>query len=293
MTQGFLNVLKPPGMTSHDIVSAVRRMYHLKRVGHTGTLDPSAAGVLPVGLGMATRLIEYLDKDDKSYRAEITFGWSSDTGDDTGNEICRQDFTMPTQEELACVLASFEGDIEQLPPMYSAIKVNGKKLYELAREGKEIERKPRSVRIHKITLVERRDDAIVIDVDCSKGTYIRTLCIDIGEKLGIPTVLSFLLRTKAGQFELDSAKTLEELAVLGEEALILMDQVLSNIPSVQLTNGDGIAFENGRTVSINKCKAKRVRVYVGDRFVGIARVSQDGTKLIPEKVFHLAADREE
>ncbi len=290
MTQGFLNVLKPPGMTSHDIVSAVRRMYGLKRVGHTGTLDPSAAGVLPVGLGMATRLIEYLDKDDKAYRAEITFGWSSDTGDDTGNEICRMAYTMPTEEEIVAVLNSFEGDIEQLPPMYSAIKINGKKLYELAREGKEIERTPRPVRIHKITLIERRDDAIVIDVDCSKGTYIRTLCIDIGEKLGIPTVLSFLLRTRAGKFALDSAKTLEELAQLGENALLQMDQVLSDIPSVQLTTTDGIAFENGRTVGITKCHANRVRVYIGDRFVGIARVSENGTRLIPEKVFHLSAD---
>lgn len=292
MTQGFLNVLKPPGMTSHDIVSAVRRMYHLKRVGHTGTLDPSASGVLPVGLGLATRLIEYLDKDDKAYRAEITFGWSSDTGDDTGSEICRQDFTMPTEEEVLRVLASFEGDIEQLPPMYSAIKVNGKKLYELARAGKEIERKPRPVRIHKITLIERRDDAIVIDVDCSKGTYIRTLCIDIGEKLGIPTVLSFLLRTRAGQFDIASAKTLEELGELGETALIPMDQVLTDIPSAELTTQDGIAFENGRTVGCAKCSAKRVRVYVGDRFVGIARVSENGTRLIPEKVFHLSADGE-
>lgn len=199
---------------------------------------------------------------------------------------------MPTEEEVLRVLASFEGDIEQLPPMYSAIKVNGKKLYELARAGKEIERKPRPVRIHKITLIERRDDAIVIDVDCSKGTYIRTLCIDIGEKLGIPTVLSFLLRTRAGQFDISSAKTLEELGELGETALIPMDQALTDIPSAELTTQDGIAFENGRTVGCAKCSAKRVRVYVGDRFVGIARVSENGTRLIPEKVFHLSADGE-
>lgn len=286
MTQGFLNVLKPPGMTSHDIVSAVRRMYHLKRVGHTGTLDPSAAGVLPVGLGLATRLIEYLDKDDKSYRAEITFGWASDTGDDTGEEIARQAFVMPSEEVIRRTLASFEGDIEQLPPMYSAIKINGKKLYELARAGKEVERTARPVRIHKITLVERREDAIVIDVDCSKGTYIRTLCIDIGEKLGIPTVLSFLLRTKAGHFDLSSALTLEELAEQGEDALIPMDQAIADIPSVQLTSQEGIAFENGRTVSIKQCFDSRVRVYVEERFVGIARIGGNGTKLIPEKVFH-------
>lgn len=286
MTQGFLNVLKPPGMTSHDIVSAVRRMYHLKRVGHTGTLDPSAAGVLPVGLGLATRLIEYLDKDDKSYRAEITFGWASDTGDDTGEEIARQAFVMPSEEAIRRTLASFEGDIEQLPPMYSAIKINGKKLYELARAGKEVERTARPVRIHKITLIERREDAIVIDVDCSKGTYIRTLCIDIGEKLGIPTVLSFLLRTKAGHFDLSSALTLEELAELGEDALIPMDQAIADIPSVQLTSQEGIAFENGRAVSIKECFDNRVRVYVEERFVGIARIGGNGTKLIPEKVFH-------
>ncbi len=286
MTQGFLNVLKPPGMTSHDIVSAVRRMYHLKRVGHTGTLDPSAAGVLPVGLGLATRLIEYLDKDDKSYRAEITFGWASDTGDDTGEEIARQSFVMPSEEVIRRTLASFEGDIEQLPPMYSAIKINGKKLYELARAGKEVERTARPVRIHKITLIERREDAIVIDVDCSKGTYIRTLCIDIGEKLGIPTVLSFLLRTKAGHFDLSSALTLEELAELGEDALIPMDQAIADIPSVQLTSQEGIAFENGRTVFIKQCFESRVRVYVEERFVGIARIGGNGTKLIPEKVFH-------
>lgn len=273
-------------MTSHDIVSAVRRMYHLKRVGHTGTLDPSAAGVLPVGLGLATRLIEYLDKDDKSYRAEITFGWASDTGDDTGEEIARQAFVMPSEEVIRRTLASLEGDIEQLPPMYSAIKINGKKLYELARAGKEVERTARPVRIHKITLIERREDAIVIDVDCSKGTYIRTLCIDIGEKLGIPTVLSFLLRTKAGHFDLSSALTLEELAEQGEDALIPMDQAIADIPSVQLTSQEGIAFENGRTVSIKQCFDSRVRVYVEERFVGIARIGGNGTKLIPEKVFH-------
>ena len=199
---------------------------------------------------------------------------------------------MPSEEEIVAVLNSFKGDIEQLPPMYSAIKINGKKLYELARAGKEIERAPRPVRINKITLVERRDDAIVIDVDCSKGTYIRTLCIDIGEKLGIPTVLSFLLRTRAGKFTLDSAKTLEELAELKENALLQMDQVLSDIPSVQLTTTDGIAFENGRTVIISKCHVDRVRVYIGDRFVGIARVSENGTRLVPEKVFHLSADGE-
>lgn len=289
MTQGFVNVLKPPGMTSHDVVSAIRRMYHLKRVGHTGTLDPSAAGVLPVGLGLATRLIEYLDKDDKSYRAEITFGWATDTGDDTGEEICRQPFTMPTEEEIISTLASFEGDIEQLPPMYSAIKINGQKLYELARQGKEIERTPRPVHIHKITLLEHRDDAIVIDVDCSKGTYIRTLCIDIGAQLGIPTVLSFLLRTKAGHFDLSSAMTLEELAKIGEDALIPMDQAIPDIPTVQLTTQDGIAFENGRTVSIKQCTANRVRVYREERFIGIARIAGNGTKLIPEKVFHTDA----
>lgn len=182
MTSGLINVLKPPGMTSHDVVSFIRRTYHLKRVGHAGTLDPAASGVLPVALGSATRLLEYMTDTDKSYRVELTIGYETDTGDDTGailnNAVC----VMPVKTEIEKVLSSFIGTIEQIPPMYSAIKIQGKKLYELARAGITVERQPRIITIHNITLLHIDDTRILFDVTCSKGTYIRSLCSDIGKK---------------------------------------------------------------------------------------------------------------
>ncbi len=194
---------------------------------------------------------------------------------------------MPSKEAILTVLKSLEGDSEQLPPMYSAIKINGKKLYELAREGKEVERTPRPVTIHRIDLVEYRQGCIVIDVACSKGTYIRTLCMDIGDRLGIPAVMSFLLRTSAGAFTLENAKTLEEIAEEKFDAMLPMDEVLGYMAALQLSPQEGSSFENGQQVRVKDLpKGDKVRVYCGPRFIGIARLSDDRARWIPEKVFH-------
>lgn len=289
MFHGILNVLKPPGMTSHDVVSFIRRTYGLKRVGHAGTLDPAAAGVLPVFLGQATRLIEYQTEADKSYRAELTFGYTTDTGDDTGKIIEEKPVSMPNEQTIRECLASFIGTIEQMPPMYSAIKVEGKKLYELARAGITIERQPRSVTIHAISLVSVGSQSILFDVTCSKGTYVRTLCLDIGQKLNIPAVMSFLVRTRVGEFHLSSAYSLEEIAVGRDKLLISEETAVSHLEMLILNQADSAAFRNGRRVfcSGNEVPAEeqlqRVYDHTG-KFIGIALIS--GQAVTPQKVFH-------
>ena len=248
MTSGLINVLKPPGMTSHDVVSFIRRTYHLKRVGHAGTLDPAAAGVLPVALGPATRLLEYMTDSDKSYRVLLSIGYETDTGDDTGTITNRMDCTMPPQSKVEEVLTSFLGTIEQIPPMYSAIKIQGKKLYELARAGITVERKARTVTIHSINLLKVDQKTILFDVTCSKGTYIRSLCTDIGEKINCPVVMSFLVRTRVGCFLLEQAFTLEEIGGNPENAVLALDNALDYMPKIILSQETAKAFKHGQTI---------------------------------------------
>jgi tRNA pseudouridine55 synthase len=200
MTAGIINVLKPPGMTSHDVVAFIRRLYGEKRVGHAGTLDPAAAGVLPIFIGRATRLLEYSADGEKSYRAEISWGYETDTGDDTGKIIFSAPCVVPDFDQLNEILHSFVGTSEQIPPMYSAVKIGGKKLYELARQGIAIDRPARTIEIRSIALKKLTDKKAIFDVTCSKGTYIRALCTDIGRKAGCPAVMSFLVRTRVGLF---------------------------------------------------------------------------------------------
>jgi tRNA pseudouridine55 synthase len=273
MTAGIVNVLKPPGMTSHDVVSFIRRTYGLKKVGHAGTLDPAAAGVLPVFLGKATRLIEYAMHEDKSYRVELTLGYETDTGDDTGRTLKNAPYVMPERAQIESVLASFIGSIEQVPPMYSAIKVDGKKLYELARSGLSIEVKPRTVTIYAIKLLKVSAGGFLFDVVCSKGTYIRSLCIDIGHKLGILAVMSFLVRTRAGQFTLPEAHTLEEIAAHNEDLLLSFDAALQHMPSVTLSDYQAKKFCCGQNIS---CQEKEgiYRVYsLSGELIGIGRAA--------------------
>lgn len=251
MIGGIINIVKPPGMTSHDVVSFIRRTYHLKRVGHAGTLDPAAAGVLPVALGTGTRLLEYMTDCDKSYRVELTIGYETDTGDDTGTITQRMDCTMPTRDKIEEVLASFLGTIEQIPPMYSAIKVQGKKLYELARAGITIERKARTIKIHEIHLLNISEDRILFDVTCSKGTYIRSLCTDIGTKISCPVVMSFLVRTRVGSFAINEAVTLEEIASHGESAILPVDHALEYMPKIILSGDMAQAFKHGQNIFTN------------------------------------------
>jgi tRNA pseudouridine55 synthase len=291
MSNGLINILKPPGMTSHDVVSFVRRTYHLKRVGHAGTLDPAAAGVLPVALGSATRLLEYMTDTDKSYRVELTIGYETDTGDDTGTIINSVSCRMPEKVEFEKVLASFIGTIEQIPPMYSAIKVQGKKLYELARAGITVERQPRTITIHSINLLHIDNTRILFDVTCSKGTYIRSLCTDIGRKLNIPVVMSFLVRTHVGSFSLEKAFTLLEIEQNPLNAILPLDYALQNMPKLLLAPELAQAFKYGQPIinqTLKESDQTLVRIYEQESlFIGIGQKNTDTAVITPIKVIKL------
>ena len=258
---GILIIDKPVGFTSHDVVARLRRILKTKRIGHTGTLDPFATGVLVMLIGKATRLAQFLDKDKKEYEAVVRFGFETDTGDKTGEprEISNSRFQIPTfgfqisREDFEDALTGFRGEIEQTPPMYSAKKVDGKKLYELARKGVEIERKAVKITNYELRITNyespKTDDSglrtqdIGLKVCCSAGTYIRTLAEDIGKKLGVGAHLAELRRTKAGKFDLSKAVTLEELeTVVAEnrlnEILVSMNCAVSHLPPVILNENE-------------------------------------------------------
>ncbi len=284
---GIVNVLKPPGMTSHDVVSFLRRVYGLKKVGHAGTLDPAAAGVLPVFIGQATRLIEFAAEADKDYRVELTFGYATDSGDDSGEVIdsCPS-FVMPAEKQAAAVLASFLGESEQVPPMHSAIKVGGRKLYELARAGVEVERRPRAITISAISIVRVAAPAILFDVTCSKGTYIRSLCADVGARCGIPAVMTFLVRTRVGDFTLAEAKTLEEIAAAPDAAVLPGDYAVRHLPRVMLDEDEAARFGHGQTIACGVADGPGLYAVYSRRggLLGIARRADDDDMLSPLKV---------
>jgi tRNA pseudouridine55 synthase len=291
MSNGLINVLKPPGMTSHDVVSFIRRTYHLKRVGHAGTLDPNAAGVLPVALGSATRLLEYMTDTDKSYRVELTIGYETDTGDDTGTILNRIDCSMPEKIKIEKTLASFIGTIEQIPPMYSAIKIQGKKLYELARAGITVERQPRTITIHRINLLHIDERRILFDVTCTKGTYIRSLCTDIGLKLKCPVVMSFLVRTHVGCFSLERAFTLQEIEQNPLKATLPLDYALEHMPKLVLTPEMAQAFKYGQAIinhTLKESGQTLLRIYEQENsFIGIGQKNTDTAVITPIKVIKL------
>jgi tRNA pseudouridine55 synthase len=235
---GVLIVNKSEGMTSHDVVNRIRRLYSTKRVGHTGTLDPLATGVLVILVGRAAKAAEYLTADTKGYRATLRLGITTDTEDVTGN-ILSESYSLPTVAEVSEAVQSFVGDIMQTPPMYSALKVGGKKLYELARQGIEIEREARPITIHALSSTPtERDSDYILEVSCSSGTYIRTLCADIGAKLGCGAAMATLCRTRAGEFDISSAHTLEEIEAMDEDerlALLLpTESLFSDLPEIRL-----------------------------------------------------------
>lgn len=284
---GFLNILKPPGMSSHDVVGYVRRVLHTKKVGHAGTLDPAAAGVLPVAVGTATRLIEYLEITDKTYRAEIKLGIATDSGDDTGKILTSQpdwsDFDMSTLEQ---VLQKFTGKIRQTPPAHSAIKINGQKACDLLRAGKDVEVPSREVTIYRLELLAHSHDMLLIDCDCSKGTYIRSLCQDIGEALGVPATMAFLLRRRVGDFTAEDALTLEELAEASEQALLPADKYLSSMQRFDLNPKREKAFCNGLSSTVKNFTAQTesLRVYADGHFIGVGRYDKEREELLPVKV---------
>jgi tRNA pseudouridine55 synthase len=212
---GFLNMLKPPGMTSHDVVDAVRKQLPGVKAGHGGTLDPGAAGVLPLLLGKATKLAPYLLEYPKIYRAELHLGISTDTADSYGNIIGRGEPPSLGKGELEGYISSFIGDIEQLPPMYSAVKNKGRKLYEYARKGQKVERRPRRVKIYDIIVISYiPPEKVMLEIKCSSGTYVRNLCEELGNLIGCGGHMSFLVRIASGRFQLSKTQSLEELAEL-------------------------------------------------------------------------------
>ena len=212
MIHGILNVYKEKGYTSHDVVAKLRGITGQKKIGHTGTLDPDAVGVLPVCLGKATRLCDLLTDKDKTYETVLLLGQSTDTQDISGQILETNETKELNEEMVSAAIRSFVGEYEQIPPMYSALKVGGKKLYELAREGKVVERKSRKVKIHEIEILEIQIPRVKMRVSCSKGTYIRTLCHDIGEKLGCGGCMEELTRTRVSRFEIGESLTLDEIA---------------------------------------------------------------------------------
>lgn len=284
---GFLNILKPPGMSSHDVIGFVRRVLHIKRVGHAGTLDPAAAGVLPIAVGQSARLIEYLELADKTYRAEVKFGIATDSGDDTGDVIeSMPDFTMPSAEAIQSALENFRGRITQVPPAHSAIKINGRRACDLIREGRKVEIPSRQITIHRLEMLERREDTILIDTDCSKGTYIRSLCCDIGAELGIPATMAFLVRSRVGDFHLADALTLEEFKELGSGALLDPSEFLSHLERYDLNPRREKAFCNGLSTGERQHipQGDTLKVYADGKFIGIGRFDRSKMEIVPVKV---------
>lgn len=297
MIHGVLNIYKEAGFTSHDVVAKLRGILKQKKIGHTGTLDPDAVGVLPVCLGKGTRLCDMLTDETKTYEAVLLLGQSTDTQDTSGRILETADPETDVEKIRACI-AGFEGEYMQIPPMYSARKVNGKKLYELAREGIEIERKPHRVQFHEIRILDISLPRVKMEVTCSKGTYIRTLCHDIGEALGCHGCMEHLTRTRVGRFTITDSKTLSEIETAAregalEEFLIPVDQMFSDYPYIAvLPEADGPAFNGNPLRETSFAGAERpdrtsgIRLYSSDgTFVGIYQY--DGKRKIwkPEKMF--------
>lgn len=303
---GILNINKPEGWTSQDVVAKLRGRLHIRRVGHTGTLDPMATGVLPVCFGKATRIIEYYDDDFKTYEAEMKLGMVTDTLDSTGTVLETKPVDV-SEEDVIQAIDSFRGWITQIPPKYSALKVNGKPLYKYAREGAEVEIKSRKIYVADIQPVEvnLEENRILFRVTCSKGTYIRTICDDIGKKLGCGGTMTALQRTQSGCFRVEDARTLPEILEMTDEELercvIPMDETLVHLGKIELKSMESVPFYyNGREIDtgyVNVLAAPAVpealqegsrlgdkyRVYDPEgKFLGISSLREN--TLYPEKV---------
>lgn len=287
--EGIVNVLKPPGMTSSDVVVDIRKIFGEKRVGHTGTLDPAAAGVLPICVGRATRLFDYLVDKEKEYLAELRFGITTTTEDAYG-EILNSSDKVVSPDELKAVLPEFVGEIEQIPPIYSSLSVNGVKMYKLARRGEVtaplVERK-RKVNIFSLEYIDMLAvNSFLIRVRCSKGTYVRTLCHDIGERLKCPAYMPFLLRTASGEFDINSSFTIAELRQIKElglleTTLVPMDKAVGHIRALRLndlSNRKKRLLINGAPIPYDgkiECGEVR-RLYVDNEFIGLGTRSENG-----------------
>lgn len=282
MINGIVNIYKEKGYTSHDVVAVLRKVVGQKKIGHTGTLDPDATGVLPVCLGRATKVCELLTDHDKTYEALLLLGKTTDTQDISGEVLEEKDPGNLAEEKVRSCIESFIGEYDQIPPMYSALKVNGKKLYELAREGKTVERKSRKVQIHGIRILEMNLPHVRMEVDCSKGTYIRTLCHDIGEKLQVGGCMEELERTKVGRFLKEDAVTLDEVRQKmergeGAELFTPLDQIFVELPAVTVTDAKAWMSYNGNDLperflleKEERTDGQEVRVYDSRKnFIGL------------------------
>lgn len=273
---GIINVYKEEGFTSHDVVAKLRGILHQKKIGHTGTLDPAAVGVLPVCCGKATKVCELLTDKDKSYRAVCKLGIETDTQDTTGTVLQEFDISGITEEDIIRCVSKFEGDIMQVPPMYSALKVNGKKLYELAREGKTVERKARPVTISEIKVsdIDIENGTFTMDVTCSKGTYIRTLCHDIGKELGIAAAMQQLTRTRVSVFEIENAYRLSDIQKLADESIdkvqeitMQVDALFDNYRSLHIKQEYASYLANGNTLSEKMFRENDILPKINEKFL--------------------------
>lgn len=270
---GIVIVDKPQGWTSQDVTARLRRVFGTRRIGHGGTLDPMATGVLPVFVGRATRAVEFFEHAEKTYETVLRLGITTDTEDMTGTVLTEENVSF-TEEQLQETLTAFRGEILQIPPMYSALKVNGQKLCDLARKGKTVERQPRSITIHELTLVERGENTLRLRVRCSKGTYIRTLCKDIGEKLGCGGCMESLRRVAAGEYTIDEAVPLQTLLDTEEPEKYLrgVDTMFRNYPAVTLTANQETRCRNGNAFSVSLAPGTYRAYSQGGEFLMLAKV---------------------
>lgn len=296
---GILIINKPAGVSSHRIVNIVRRIYGTKTVGHAGTLDPMATGVLPVLVGRGVKACEYMQDHDKSYVAGVTLGLTTDSGDTTGNAIARYEGRLPSFDDFRKVAEGFVGEQLQVPPMYSALKVGGVKLVDMARKGIEVERKARSITVYSLSAFES-EGVFYMAVDCSKGTYIRTLCEDIGAALGCGACMCSLERTRVGDYRIEDAYTVEQLEAMDERelkaTLIPVETVFEEYPAVMLPDFYAKLFKNGCEIYCKKIKAKNppfeeegqlFRIYDNNGFIafGETAVFEKGLALRAKKMF--------
>ena len=295
MTDGIINVNKPAGWTSQDVCTKLRHVLKVKKAGHTGTLDPMAAGVLPVCVGKATRIIEYYDRDSKSYHASMKLGITTDTLDITGEVTETAGYRDVTEKAVREAFRAYTGNVRQIPPKYSALKINGKRAYDLAREGKPFEISPREIVIYdnSVTRIDLENGEIEFDVTCSKGTYIRTMCDDIGRSLGCGAVMTALTRTASGFFRIEDSHTIEEI-IADEDPLANMlipaDQTLEKLGKIVLNDNRITAFVNGNSSWSNGFHVTEpssfddiYRVYGNDGFLGVGAL--ENGSLVPRKVF--------
>lgn len=300
MYNGIVNVYKEAGYTSFDVVARLRGIFGQKKIGHTGTLDPDAVGVLPVCLGSATKLVDSMMDKVKVYEAVMLLGTTTDTEDTSGTILSENPVTV-TEKQISECISSFIGTINQVPPMYSALKVNGQKLYELARKGVEVERKARPVEIFSIDNVEINIPYVTMTVTCGKGTYIRSLCRDIGEKLGCGACMDKLTRTRVSQYVIEDALKIDEISNLKaegklDEAITCIDSFFMELKRVDVLPEGAKYVHNGNRfpTAVAKCESEpenleRVRVYHLGDFYGIYRYDNEDGGYFPEKIF---ADRE-